>query len=70
VSARRPLALTDNQMRAVLDGARIIVPWWRAAFLRAIADRLEGPAEITDAQVQHAIADCLSRFGHDEPEVA
>lgn len=58
-----PLALTDDQLRAVMDGARMVPPQWRDRFLSGIADRL-GPLDtVSNDAVTEALHLVLDRIG-------
>jgi hypothetical protein len=56
-SMTRPklLALNDQQMSDVLEGAKLVPPPWRGRYLEAIADRLLPFDDITDDDVNSAI---------------
>jgi hypothetical protein len=64
------LALTDGQIRLVLDSARLVRREWRGRFLNHLADLLlpltddcnRGDGS-TDAQVSDAADQALQRFG-------
>jgi hypothetical protein len=64
------LALTDSQLRRVLDTARLVPREWRRRFLDCLADLLMPLTDdcnrgdgITDAQVIDAADQALARFG-------
>jgi hypothetical protein len=57
---RRPLALSDEQLRSVMDIAGQFAPSMRGTFLEALATRLRGIAEHGDGIV-HRHATMLAR---------
>jgi hypothetical protein len=52
----KPLALTDDQMTAIMHAAQPLAPNDRGAFLEAVAQVLQGQAVIGDGTVHRAIA--------------
>jgi hypothetical protein len=61
MTTRRPLSLSDQQMRAVSTAAAGLPFWSRAQFLRIIADCLETVPHPGDLAVSRAIRTALSR---------
>ncbi len=55
MSRGRPLALTDPQLRLVMEAARSLPPDYRSRFLGGIADQLLPLDEIADVDVQAAV---------------
>jgi hypothetical protein len=53
-----PIALTDAQLAAIQDLARLIPPWRRDEFLRELATRLRD-IELGDGSVHRIAARCL-----------
>jgi hypothetical protein len=59
----KPLALTDEQMSAVINAAAPLLPCDRDAFLRALADALRNePGELGDGAVHRAIRHLIRPF--------
>jgi hypothetical protein len=58
MTVRHPLALTDSQLRIVLDHAAAVPVQWRSRFLESIADQLLPHQQIADdeARVARSIA--------------
>jgi hypothetical protein len=60
---QRPLALTDNQLTAILYGAQPLRPHDRDDFLRAVADALaNGGGPVGDGDVNRAIRAAQKKF--------
>ena len=57
-----PLALTDQQYLAVCQACEPMLPPDRDAFLRALAQLLQGEAEIGDGTVARAIRSLQREF--------
>ena len=53
-----PIALSDAQLAAIQDLARLIPPWRRDEFLRELATRLRD-VELGDGAVHRIAARCL-----------
>ena len=66
---QRPLALTDDQLTAILHGAQPLRPHDRDAFLREVADALATVNEIGDGSVAKAIRAAQKKF-FDPPTLA
>lgn len=49
-----PLALTDHQLRIVLNAAVAVPHAWRSRYLGMVADALMGIEQITDRDVEHS----------------
>jgi hypothetical protein len=64
----KPLALTDEQMSAVMNAAEPLVPADRDQFLRALADALRDEPELGDGVVARAIRS-LQRQYFRPPEI-
>jgi hypothetical protein len=54
------LALTDQQLKLVQQGARFIPPEIRDWFLRNVADALSNIKQPSDAEVYQAVRDVLT----------
>jgi hypothetical protein len=63
----QPLALTDEQLNAVMAAAAVIDPRRRGAFLEALAEQLRGQP-VGDGSLHRAIALLQPRF-HDSMSV-
>jgi len=60
---QRPLALTDDQLTAILHGAQPLRPHDRDDFLRAVADALaNGGGPVGDGDVNRAIRAAQKKF--------
>ena len=57
-----PLALTDDQMRIVLDAAAPLLPAARSAFLRRVAQLLRGERELAEGVVSRACRAAQAEF--------
>jgi hypothetical protein len=57
-----PLRLTDAQLDRVVYATQPLTPGARAAFLEALAARLQGIAEIGDGQLYRVVADLQKQF--------
>jgi len=64
-----PLALTDDQLTAIMRGAAPLAPNRRDAYLREIADALAVAGEIGDGTVNTAIRAVQKRH-FDVPELS
>ncbi len=62
MSTPRPLGLSDEQLRLVLDGAQRVPNGWRSRFLEAVADVLLPLDPLTDADVSQAVASVIARI--------
>jgi hypothetical protein len=58
-----PLALTDDEYRAVQAAAAPVHPLQRSAFLKALADELERHPVVGPGLVHRLAADLQKRFG-------
>jgi hypothetical protein len=58
--ARRPLALTDEQLQLVLSASRSVHPRWRNRWLAIVAADI---ADISDADVAAATERAVSTVG-------
>lgn len=65
-----PLALTTDQLSAVMRAAEDVPVGWRGRFLESIADRLLGNDSIADSDVAAAITAVLPRFAFTPPNAA
>lgn len=63
MSHGRPLSLTDAQLRAVIEAARVHPIQWRQRYLSGICDHLLLFDEVGDESVQRAIEIVLRRVG-------
>ena len=57
-----PLALSDEQLALVQQGAEGLPPEWHGRFLDAVADQLLLRDNITDTDLDHAVAAVLIRI--------
>jgi hypothetical protein len=64
-----PLALTDEQMNAVMRGAAPLRPQDRDAYLRQVAEQLRGQEPLGDGLVGRVVRDVQRRFW-DPPQFA
>jgi hypothetical protein len=58
----RPLALSDEQLALVQQGAKGLPPEWRDRYLDAVVEELLLLDNITDTGVTHAVAAVLVRI--------
>ena len=58
----RPLALSDEQLALVQQGANGLPPEWHSRFLDAVTDQLLLLNNITDTDVTYAVAAVLIRI--------
>jgi hypothetical protein len=57
-----PLALTDEQMSAVMRGAAPLRPQDRDAYLRQVAEQLRGQEPLGDGVVGRVVRDVQRKF--------
>ena len=58
----RPLALSDEQLALIQQGAKGVPPEWRDRFVDAVVDESLLLDNITDADVNHAVTVVLLRI--------
>ena len=58
----RPIALSDDELSAIMDAAKPLHPVDRDRFLRAVAEAITALPEIGPGSVHRAIAELQKRF--------
>ena len=64
----RPIALSDDQLSAIMSAARPLAPWQRDGFLRDIAEELVKLPEIGSGAL-HRIITTVQRRHFDAPDL-
>jgi hypothetical protein len=62
--SNRPLRLTDAELDALMTAAQPIAPEQRDAFLQAVADALQGCAEVGPGNVFRVCRELQGRYWH------